>query len=80
MKRCDDENDDYPIDLFDESHLWMKYMISQNAWFKFYYAMKGGKKPNVDISSGSYHSSSKTSRQHTNVNGTPSQADNISIQ
>jgi len=35
MQKCDELQLDYPIDLFDESHIWVKFQISQNAWMKF---------------------------------------------
>eukprot|EP01084_Bolivina_argentea_P088850 160414_1 len=35
MQKCDELQLDYPIDLFDETHVWVKFQISQNAWMKF---------------------------------------------
>jgi len=35
IQKCDELQLDYPIDLFDETHVWVKFQISQNAWMKF---------------------------------------------
>eukprot|EP00484_Ammonia_sp_Unknown_P027661 CAMPEP_0197038124 /NCGR_PEP_ID=MMETSP1384-20130603/15130_1 /TAXON_ID=29189 /ORGANISM="Ammonia sp." /LENGTH=382 /DNA_ID=CAMNT_0042468519 /DNA_START=131 /DNA_END=1279 /DNA_ORIENTATION=- len=35
MQKCDELSLDYPIDLFDETHTWVKFQISQHSWMKF---------------------------------------------
>eukprot|EP01083_Nonionella_stella_P028764 79273_1 len=35
MQKCDELQLDYPIDLFDETHVWVKFQISQNSWMQF---------------------------------------------